>query len=250
MRVCAPNYTVRWWVILAFLSPKETESHSIPWLKCGHVQPKSMGKSYWPSGLWGSSWGRNIWVEMGGWWGDRYTSYLGCPRATSLLGQGCGLVLAHGGKKSPGTLSGFGMLTSHTWSPLHRRISMIPLHLLPKYHRIPVTGNIQCLTQTWHLRRNWVFGQTDFIWNHQLTPHTSKIRFWRALETELKCLHSYEQLFNKTFFMFPLHVNISIWHLYKNSENGAKVSFSLRKPLTKNIHTSLKFRKMVLSKLH
>lgn len=37
---------------------------------------------------------------------------------------------------------------NYTPSPLHHHISMSPLHLLPKYHRIPVIVNIQHLTQT------------------------------------------------------------------------------------------------------
>lgn len=49
---------------------------------------------------------------------------------------------------SPGWRCQRWLLISYTPSPLQHHISMIPLHLLPKYHRIPVIVHIQCLTQT------------------------------------------------------------------------------------------------------
>lgn len=76
------------------------------------------------------------------------------------VGQGHGLAqsLARGSPRSPRkeqVTCGPGwrvtrrwLLTSHTPSPLHHRVSTIPLHLLPKYHRGPVIVNIQRLTQT------------------------------------------------------------------------------------------------------
>lgn len=54
-------------------------------------------------------------------------------------------------RESPAALGGAvlsGAAYNHTPSALHHHISMSPLHLLPKYHTIPVRVNIQHLTQT------------------------------------------------------------------------------------------------------
>lgn len=80
---------------------------------------------------------------------------LGCPRALWPGTRGTAwqkAALASLGRRKSAAAPAGALLSlaayNYTPSPLHHHISMSPLHLLPKYHRIPVIVNIQHLTQT------------------------------------------------------------------------------------------------------
>lgn len=98
-------------------------------------------------------------------------------------------------RKSPetpaGALAVFTAYKLHTIT-LHHHISMIPLHLLPKYHRIPVIVHIQCLTQTWYLWKELSIWTIECLESYPklLSLRTPKIRFesfgnWIKMSTQL-----------------------------------------------------------------
>lgn len=144
----------------------------------GHIQGPLSG----PTDLWTWRRGASGWELKGRGWASTGHTRTGCP----LVGSR-GLAQAYlGGRRSPSPstlLLGCGLLTSDTPSPLHQHISMIPLHLLPKYHRIPVTVNIQRLTRTWYLQRELSirtiesFGTVSHAPN-RITPYFKNTLFW------------------------------------------------------------------------